>query len=77
MEIYGHKQLNLFFVPLLQIHDDGFIFKNKDYSWADIKHIFVWEPFKGLGAVLGTGASPKATIELSDEKKGVKSPINP
>ena len=69
MEIYGHKQLNLFFVPLLQIHDDGFIFKNKNYSWADVKHIFVWEPLEGLGALLGTGAIPRATIELSDGKR--------
>jgi hypothetical protein len=69
MEIYGHKQLSLFFIPLLQIHDDGFLFKNKDYSWTDIKHIYVWEPFEGLGALFGTGAIPRATIELSDGKK--------
>jgi hypothetical protein len=40
-----------------------------DYSWSDIKHIFVWEPFEGLGALFGTGAIPRATIELSDGKK--------
>ena len=37
MEVYGHKQLNIFFVPLLKVHDDGFIFKNKNYSWRDVK----------------------------------------
>lgn len=69
MEIYGHQQLSLFFIPLLEIHDDGFIFKNKKYFWNDVKHVFIWEPFEGLGALLGTGAIPRATIELSDGKK--------
>ena len=69
MEVYGHNQLNLFFVPLLKIHEDGFIFKNKNYSWRDVKHVLVWEPFKDLGAIFGTAAIPRATIILSDEIK--------
>ena len=69
MEVYGHNQLNLFFVPLLKIQDDGFIFKGKNYSWNDVQRVLVWEPFPDLGAIFGTGATPRATIILSDGKK--------
>lgn len=66
MEIFGHNQLNLFFVPLLKVHDDGFIFKNKNYCWHDVKDVLIWEPFPDFGGVFGTAAAPRATIILAD-----------
>jgi hypothetical protein len=70
MEIYGHRQLNLFFVPMLYIEDQGFTFKNKNYSWKDVERVLVWEPFLNLsGIFFGTWAIPRATIILSDGKK--------
>ena len=69
MDVYGHNQFNLFFVPLIKVHDDGFLFKDKSYSWCDVKDVFVWDPFPDLGGIFGTGTMPRATIVLNDGKK--------
>jgi hypothetical protein len=69
MDVYGHNQFNLFFVPLIKVDDDGFLFKDKSYSWRDVKDVIIWDPFPGLGGIFGTGTMPRATIFLNDGKK--------
>ena len=69
MEVYGHNQFNLFFVSLIRIHNDGFFFKDKKYSWRDVKDVYVYDPFPDLGGIFGTGTTPRATIVLNDGKK--------
>jgi hypothetical protein len=69
MDVYGHNQLNLYFVPLIKVNDDGFLFKDKSYSWSDVKEVFIWDPFPGLGGNFSTITMPRATIVLNDGKK--------
>ncbi len=69
MNVYGHNQFNLFFVPLIKVYDHGFLFKDKRYSWRDVKEVLIWDPFPGLGGIFGTRTMPKATIVLCDGKK--------
>jgi hypothetical protein len=41
---YGHRHIGLFYKPFLKVREDGFIFKDHDYSWQDIKKIIVMPP---------------------------------
>ena len=80
--IYGHRQLSLFFIPLLEVYDDGFNFKGKSYTWADIVDISVRKPPIAFHGCLNLGM-PGANVYLRDgriiklagrtlEKKGIK-----
>lgn len=41
MAIYGIRELNLLFFVALETNAEGFIFKRKQYTWADIKYVDV------------------------------------
>ena len=43
MAIYGIRELNLLFFVALETNAEGFIFKRKQYTWADIKYVDVGE----------------------------------
>lgn len=67
MAIYGHRQLNMFFVTLLETAEDGFHYKGKTYGWADVESISVrdsaWHKLLGYPACM-----PRARIRLNDGK---------
>ena len=45
---YGHRQLNIFYVPLVEIFEDGFNYKGKKYLWSDVKDIIIRDPKLGV-----------------------------
>lgn len=88
MTIYGHRELNIFFRPFIEIYGDGFSYSGKKYLWADIRKIdtgFDKGKWNWLfGVVVGI---PKAKVELIDgrsfkinsriiERKGEKPSID-
>ena len=70
-KIYGHKQLNYFFRPLISVTDSGFIFRKKRYTWNDIETFDHWCPRSGMAKILSehSGISPSATIILKNGEK--------
>lgn len=68
-DIYGHKQLDLFFIPLVKVSEDYFEYKSKKYAWNEIKEVLIWNPFSDMGGIFGTAAAARATIILKDGKK--------
>lgn len=82
MTVYGHRQLSIFFVPLLEADANGFIYRGKTYGWNDVEKVSVWD--SEWHKLLGYPACmPRARIQLRDgkiiklngralEKKGVK-----
>lgn len=85
MAVYGHRQLSIFFVPLLETDADGFRYKGKAYGWNDVEKVSVWD--SEWHKLLGYPACiPRARIRLQDrtviklngrslEKKGVKTKV--
>lgn len=65
--IYGHRQLSLFFIPLLEIDEEGFLFKGKRYAWNDVDKISVWGPMISIPGCFNVGM-PGARISLRDGK---------
>jgi len=69
MTVYGHRELNIFFFPFIEIYGDGFSYSGKKYLWRDIKRINKgydigkWNWL--LGVVVGF---PKTKVELNDGK---------
>ncbi len=74
--------MSLFFVPVLETHETGFIYKGKNYEWGDVKKVSVWDTewHKLLGY---PACMPRARVHLNDgqkinlngralEKKGVR-----
>lgn len=43
MAVYGNRQLGLFFSPVVEMRSNGFVFKGKQYTWADVKDIEILE----------------------------------
>jgi len=82
MSVYGHRQLSLFFIPLVETDANGFRYKGKFYGWDDVEKVSVWD--SEWQKLLGYPACmPRARIRLRDgkvirlngralEKKGVK-----
>lgn len=73
--IYGHKQLNFFFVSLISVSNSGFTHKKEEYTWGDIRDFDHWCPRSGMAKILAehSGISPTATIIL---KNGIKIKLN-
>lgn len=70
MALYGHRQLSIFFRPLVETSDTGFCFKGKQYGWNDVSDLSVWEPDVAFRSLLGYPAAiPRAKIFLKDGKK--------
>jgi len=59
---FGHRHLGFWFVPLVSIDPEGFTFKGRKYSWADIKSVDVWN----LNLVNAGTASYRAQVYLKD-----------
>lgn len=87
MTVYGHRILSVFFRPILEIVEDGFIFQSKRYSWSDIESV---EKMGGDYIWMNTGLLnyPNAVVTLKDgakikligrvlEEQGVKPVIDP
>lgn len=68
MIIYDHRQLSLFFVQILDVAGDGFIYEERFYSWNEIKEIDVTRGSFALSAMVFPGGTPKARIKLADGK---------
>lgn len=62
MAVYGNRQLGLFFSPVVETRSDGFIFKGKQYAWADVKGVEILE---GSGFPLW-GSPDRAIVQLRD-----------
>ncbi len=73
--VYGHRQLNFFFVPLISVTNGGFIHKKELYTWGDIREFDHWCPRSGMAKVIAqhSGISPAATLIL---KSGLKIKLN-
>lgn len=82
MAVYGHRQLSIFFIPLLETGASGFKYRGRDYGWNDVEKVSVWD--SEWHKLFGYPACmPRARIRLRDgeviklngralEKKGVK-----
>lgn len=82
MAVWGHRQLSIFFIPLLETGTDGFKYKGKAYGWNDVEKVSVWD--SEWHKLLGYPACmPRARVRLRDgkviklngralEKQGVK-----
>ncbi|MDA8428119.1 MAG: hypothetical protein M0T70_02580 [Geobacteraceae bacterium] len=68
MMIYGHRQLSCFFVKVLDVTEDGFTFKEKFYTWNDIKVIDVTRGSFVLSALVFPGGTPRVKVKLADGK---------
>jgi len=67
MTIYGHRQLNIFFRPLIEIMGDGFKYSGRTYAWNDIKRIDSDYDHGNNNWFYGVPSGiPKAVIELKD-----------
>lgn len=66
--IYGHRQLSFFFVKVLDLTEDGFTFKEKFYTWNDIKVIDVTRGSFVLSAFVFPGGTPRVRVKLADGK---------
>jgi len=43
MAIYGKRTLNVFFLPVVELHTKGFVYRRKRYAWADVERVEVWQ----------------------------------
>jgi hypothetical protein len=66
MTTYGHRQLSFFFIKLLDVSEDGFSYKGKNYTWDVIKGIEVTRGSFALNAMIFPAGTPKAKVTLSD-----------
>ena len=87
MAVYGHRILSLYFKPIVEIVEDGFIFRRTKYSWSDVASV---EKMGGDYIWMNTGLLnyPNAVVTLKDgakikfvgrvlEEQGVKPVIDP
>jgi hypothetical protein len=70
MAIYGHRHLNLFFRPVVEVNDRGLRYRGREYSWNTISKVEVHDsPFDpNLMFTRGAGY-PWATVHLSDGER--------
>lgn len=67
VDTYGHRQFSLFFRPVVEVDENGFLFKSRNYDWNAIESIDVDDsPFKFFLGYPATIA--RATIALKDGK---------
>ena len=66
MAIYGHRHLGFIFRKVLEIGPDGFIYKNKHYTWKDIVKIKRYFDDDLIGVVTYSSLVPSALIKLND-----------
>lgn len=67
MTTFGHRQLSLFFLQVLDVSEDGISYQGRAYGWNDIKTIEVNRGSFASNAFSGRG-KPKAKIFLTDGK---------
>ena len=65
MTEYGHRHLKFIYRKLLSIDDNGFEFKDKQYSWEDIKKIKRYDN-TAFSLLLYQAGTPRAYIYLND-----------
>jgi hypothetical protein len=69
MSLYGHRQLTLFFFPLLETSKNGFVFKGKRYQWHEVARVEIWQEWwPPFGKVIVEYVS-HARISLKDGSK--------
>ena len=63
---YGHRHLGVWFVPLVQVTDRGFVYRGKQYQWNNVAAVDTWTApfFINVGA-----ARSRATVRLTDGRK--------
>ena len=68
MSVYGHRILSMFFRPLIEVSNEGFRYKGREYAWREVRSIHVsdspWNALAGYPAAI-----PRATIFLADGAK--------
>lgn len=68
MSIYGHRQFSLFFFPLIETHESGFVFKDKRYGWNDVAGVEIWqEDWPPVGMAVAEYVS-RGRVTLKDGK---------
>lgn len=65
---FGHKHFGLFYKRLLEVNEDGFEFRGKNYLWTDIKRIASFDSFFYTLFFYQYGY-PLAVIYLNNGKK--------
>jgi hypothetical protein len=69
MPVFGHRQLSMFFFPLVETRSNGFTHKGKRYTWEDVQRIEVWqEPWPPMGMAVAEYV-PHGRITLKDRKR--------
>ena len=69
MSVYGHKQLSLFFFPVLETRENGFAFKGKQYTWKDVARVDIWQEWwPPMGMAIAEYVS-RGRITLKDGKQ--------
>jgi hypothetical protein len=66
MPVYGHRQLSLFFFPLLETRENGFTFKGKRYTWKDVERVEVWQEWWPPFSMVVVEYVPRGRITLKD-----------
>jgi hypothetical protein len=61
--VYGNRELNLFFRPLVEVMESGFCFKGRQYPWSAVRSVEVSDsPF----LIYFASVYPSATVTLDD-----------
>jgi hypothetical protein len=69
MAIYGHRQLGLFFFPMVETRVNGFIFRGKNYKWKDVERVETWQELWPPFSMVVAEYVQRGRITLKDGKR--------